>query len=345
MTEQSQASRHSYTPGLVSTIIPVYNRAGLLREAVQSVLAQSHRPIEILIVNDGSTDTTAAVAEGLAAEHPQLIRVLHQDNAGPGVARQRALAEARGEYIQFLDSDDLLLSSKFERQIALLLENPDCQVCYGISHQQDLGDTPVLHPEPLKGTGQPRSQLFPLLLVERWWSTHTPLYRHSALHGLGPWKPWINEEDWEYEARLAATGARLIWLPESVSLTRRDPQEQHLSHDGSSQPRKLAHRALARWSIYRSALAAGLSHDLPEMREFARYSFLLCRQCAQAGLPDQAASLHDLASQAARCDPRLQGDLRLFGLLAQAVGWRRASIWSERLNRWRPSRRQSHGRS
>ena len=99
--------------GLVTTIIPVYNRPCFLREAVASVLAQTYRPIEIIIVDDGSGPETVAVCEELAAAHPE-IRILHQENAGPGAARERGRLAARGEFIQYLDSDDRLLPEKFE---------------------------------------------------------------------------------------------------------------------------------------------------------------------------------------------------------------------------------------
>src|SRR6185503_12200391 len=118
-------------PGLVSTIIPVYNRAAMLAEAVNSVLAQAHRPIEIIVVNDGSTDDTQTKANGLAALHPNEIRVIHQANTGPGLAREAGRQVASGEFIQYLDSDDLLLPRKFELQVEGLRSNPDCGVSYG----------------------------------------------------------------------------------------------------------------------------------------------------------------------------------------------------------------------
>ncbi len=121
----------STVAGLVSTIIPVHNRASLLREAVASVLAQTYRPIEIIIVDDGSTDDTPAAADILAAEHRGEIRVLHQRNMGPGLAREAGRQVARGEFIQYLDSDDVLLPRKFEGQVAGLLRHPECGVAYG----------------------------------------------------------------------------------------------------------------------------------------------------------------------------------------------------------------------
>src|SRR4029079_14626008 len=104
--------------GLVSTVIPVHNRPHLLREAVASVLAQTYRPIEIIIVDDGSTDDTTSVADSLATERSGEIMVIHQGNTGPGLAREAGRQAARGEFIQYLDSDDILLPRKFELQVS-----------------------------------------------------------------------------------------------------------------------------------------------------------------------------------------------------------------------------------
>ena len=120
--------------GLVSTIIPVHNRAALLREAVASVLAQTYRPIEIIIVDDGSTDDTPGVADSLAAGSPDAIAVVHQGNTGPGLAREAGRQKARGEFIQYLDSDDVLLPRKFEFQILGLRSSPECGIAYGKTH-------------------------------------------------------------------------------------------------------------------------------------------------------------------------------------------------------------------
>ncbi|MGD0948065.1 MAG: glycosyltransferase family A protein, partial [Candidatus Binatia bacterium] len=100
-------------PGLITTIIPVYNRPQLLRQAVASVLAQTYQPIEIVIVDDGSTDDTPQVAETLREQHPDEVAVLRQPNRGPGPAREAGRRAARGEFVQYLDSDDLLLPDKF----------------------------------------------------------------------------------------------------------------------------------------------------------------------------------------------------------------------------------------
>ena len=316
---------------LVSTIIPVFNRGALLREAVASVLAQSHRPIEILIVNDGSQDDTASVAEELAHGSAGLIRVIHQDNAGPGAARQRGLEASRGAFIQFLDSDDLLFPGKFAAQVGALRRAPQCQICYGPSFEENHGVQPLQRHGPMRATGEPRERLFPQLLVERWWTTSSPLYRRDLLKRIGPWQPWINEEDWEYDARAGATDAPLAWVSEPVSVRRIHLPGGHLSDRGCEDPRKLSHRALAQASLFRCARKAGVSLGAPEMRHFARAAFLLSRQSARAGLPSVAASLYELARQASTPSRRLAPDLLLYGLLASLLGWERSALLSERI--------------
>src|SRR5207244_2098618 len=122
--------------GLVTTIIPVYNRAPMLREAVASVIAQTYRPIEIVIVDDGSTDETPAAISELVSTHPE-VRATRRANGGPGLARETGRQLARGEFIQYLDSDDLLLPRKFEWQVAALRRSSECGVAYGITHYRD----------------------------------------------------------------------------------------------------------------------------------------------------------------------------------------------------------------
>lgn len=104
---------------LVSVVIPCFNAARSLGETIASVRAQTHRPLEIVAVDDGSTDGTAALLESLAGPD---LRVLWQANRGQGAALNAGLAVARGECIQFLDADDLLEPCKIELQLARLAE-------------------------------------------------------------------------------------------------------------------------------------------------------------------------------------------------------------------------------
>src|SRR5690349_4705242 len=105
-------------PPLVSVIIPTYNRKTMLAEAVASVLAQSYRDFELIVVDDGSTDGTA---EDLRARFDARVNVIEQTRRGVAAARNRGVGAARGEYIAFLDSDDFWLARKLERQMAFVL--------------------------------------------------------------------------------------------------------------------------------------------------------------------------------------------------------------------------------
>jgi glycosyltransferase involved in cell wall biosynthesis len=334
-TINTEKLHRDFTVGLVSTIIPVYNRAEILGQAVQSVLDQDYRPIEIIIIDDGSTDETLAIANRLAAMNPHEIVVLHQSNSGPGPARQRGLEQARGEFIQYLDSDDLLCKSKFSRQVETLRRQPDCQICYSVSHDEIFRDGHYTSNEPTKGTGEYHSTMFPRLLVERWWSTNTPLYRHDILTKIGPWQSLMNEEDWEYDARIAARNVKLAWVPERLSIKRWFSVDQHLSSNGAVDPVKLRHRAIARCSIYRSAVAAGVSHDSPEMLHFAHSVFLIARECNAANLSEEAISLLDLSAQAGQRDRKLLWYLRVYRMMVALLGGRRAVRVSAKLHRLR----------
>jgi glycosyltransferase involved in cell wall biosynthesis len=107
---------------LVSVVIPTYNQPAFLHEALRSVFAQTLRDYEVVVVNDGSTDDTAAQLEQYAGR----IRVFTQENQGIGCARNRGMDEARGRYIAFLDHDDLWHPQKLEIQVAFMRAHPDC---------------------------------------------------------------------------------------------------------------------------------------------------------------------------------------------------------------------------
>jgi len=273
--------------GLVSTIIPVYNRPALLREAVSSVLGQTHRPIEIIIVDDGSTDETRGVAADLRRGHPEIL-VLHQENHGPGTARQLGLNNATGEFVQFLDSDDLLSPRKFESQVSALKDHPDHAACYGWTSQYEISGP--RSQAPAKWTGRKISTLFPSMLALRWWDTSTPLYRHSRLRAIGPWTSLRQEEDWEYDCRLAATGAKIVQIECLVSETR-FVGEETLSSGGSLDQLKLRDRCAARLAILGHASNAKVDPEVAEMQSFLKASFLVARQSAAGGLEKESREL------------------------------------------------------
>src|SRR5262245_11137917 len=266
---------------LVSTIIPVFNRSGMLHEAVQSVLAQTYRPIEVIIVDDGSTDDTNLVADELAAKYPNEVRAVHQSKSGPGLAREAGRQLARGEFIQYLDSDDILLPRKFELQIEGLRKDPDSDVSYGKTRYRHSDGS--VEPGPWKGSGTRVRTMFPTFLLARWWDTPTPLYRASICKQAGPWTDLRLEEDWEYDCRVASFGVRLDFCDEFV-VEVRDHGDHRLCKGEALDPARLKERARSHKLILSHARRAGIDESFTEMQHFARELFLLSRQCGAAGL-------------------------------------------------------------
>jgi len=317
--------------GLVSTIIPVFNRPDMIIECVTSVLAQTHRPIEIIIIDDGSTDNTPEVLVMLIDEHPE-VRVFTQQNQGPGVARETGRINARGEFIQYLDSDDLLLPDKFALQVAALKRAPECDVAYGKTERR-LSSAPN-RGRAWKKTGESHAAMFPLFLRSRWWGTSTPLYRRSCSDKVGPWLDTFNEEDWEYDCRVASRGGRLSYVDQFVSIQRE--HNQHLSSGGAVEPKKLQHRCLAQAKIFRHAKRYMELSDRPSDIEkedwdfYSKAAFLLARQCALQGLTTEARAMMRLSIEAIE---RKTKQHRVFLVAVKWMGWRKAAQLAQTLGK------------
>jgi glycosyltransferase involved in cell wall biosynthesis len=111
---------------LTSVIIPVYNCEKYLAEAIESVLSQQHHPLEILIIDDGSTDNSAHIAR----QYSSLVQYHYQSNQGTAAARNYGMQLAQGDLFAFLDADDLWLPNKLDRQISALLNNPQIEAVF-----------------------------------------------------------------------------------------------------------------------------------------------------------------------------------------------------------------------
>jgi glycosyltransferase involved in cell wall biosynthesis len=311
---------------LVSTIIPVYNRPALLHEAVDSVLAQTHRPIEIIIVDDGSTDSTPAVIRGLADAHPGIVVALRQDNAGPGVAREAGRLRARGGFIQYLDSDDLLLPEKFALQVAGLQRDTEAGISYGIVLDEDrtTGARTVTH-----GTDVARRTLFPAVLGQRIWHTISPLYRRSASDAIGRWSPRRILEDWDHDCRAGMLGIRLHHCAQAVAVSR-DGGDDHAGFAWKSDPRAMRDRVFAYTQALKYAQAAGVPPDSAEMQRFVRSLFWMARETGRLGFEAESRRLFELAR--AHTAGR-HAEYAAFSLAARLLGWRRASMVASSLTR------------
>jgi len=277
-------------------------------------LGQTYRPTEIILINDGSTDETPQVLDQLAAENPDVIRVIHKENEGPGLARETGRLAAQGEFIQYLDSDDWLLPRKFEIQVKALRDHPECKIAYGKS--RFVSDKGEVIQEPSKWTGRKMECLFPALLVDRWWHTHTPLYRRSVSDAAGAW-PKQRPEDWDLESRMGALKAKLVYCDAVLScqlahsgLNRvsEGPIEQYIMDEAWFLPR-----------LYKCARKAGIKKSTPEMQHFSRRAFYLARQLGEMGRVQRAYEMMDVA-QRSSLKPLLS--LYLYLLAVRIFGWK-----------------------
>ncbi|MGZ0079080.1 glycosyltransferase [Methylomonas sp. YC3] len=147
---------------LASVILPVYNGKKFIRDAITSILTQSHINLELLVVDDGSTDESTSIIKEFS-EKDNRIRFFQQKNSGVAGARNLALREAKGEYIGFIDQDDIWLTDKLESQIAYFEKNPEAVFLHGNIEYIDDKLTPLdksLYPWETNASGHCFERLF-----------------------------------------------------------------------------------------------------------------------------------------------------------------------------------------
>lgn len=193
---------------LISCIIPVYNGEHYLRESIDSILAQTYQPLEIIVADDGSTDGTGAVI----ATYGNQIRYLSQPNRGPAAARNLGLRAALGDFVAFLDADDLWHPEKLARQMAQLQKRPDVDLCFA-------GYRNFWMPDLAEEQGRFRDH--PLCRPQSGWCIGTLLAPRAAFEKFG----YFNEHVREFENMLwflhAAGEGAVIEILSDVLMDRR----------------------------------------------------------------------------------------------------------------------------
>lgn len=210
---------------LVSVIIPVHNRPRLVAEALDSAISQDYVPMEIVVVDDGSTDATTDTLRAYANH----ARVTRQDNRGAGAARNRGVEISRGEYLAFLDSDDLWLPEKTSLQAALLQHRPEVDIVYG--HVLQFLDTDL---DPSR-----RGRVRCPDVAMPGYIPSAMMVRRSAFLAVGPFETtWAVGEYMSWHLRAIEGGLRMEMLAPTVCLRR-----LHDSNKGVSQREQIAQRA------------------------------------------------------------------------------------------------------
>mgnify|MGYP001191866509 CR=1 FL=1 len=203
--------------GLVSVIIPSYQSKWCVGDAIDSVLAQTYPYYEIIVVDDGSTDGTGDFIQN---KYGNKVRIVRQNNCGLASARNSGIEVAQGEFIQFLDADDLILPAKFEKQVEFLNNHPEISSVICDIQEIDVM-TQLLIEKPRKSL---TTQLFPAII----WKNiigpvHGPLNRTSVVRVIGGFDEDFRNycADWEFWMTIAWKNYRFVQIPEVLGIYRR----------------------------------------------------------------------------------------------------------------------------
>jgi glycosyltransferase involved in cell wall biosynthesis len=221
----------------VSVIIPFADYERHLDAAVRSVLGQTYAPVELILVDDGSTDRSAALAQAYVPP----ARYVRRENGGAGAARNTGIAHASTEFLAFCDVDDVWLPAKLERQMAPLLQDPTLDVVFtGVTEFWAAG---AAWP-PRRSPRQNVPGALPSAM----------LVRRAAFERVGPFAEGLRVGEWaEWYTRMREAGLREAWLPE-VLVARGLHERNHSFLQGAA---RIEYCAILRAHVHRQERRAG----------------------------------------------------------------------------------------
>lgn len=228
---------------VVCVIIPCYNAESWVGEAIQSALDQTYSPIEVIIIDDGSTDQSLEVIKSFGNE----VRWETGRNRGAGAARNEGLRLATGEFVKFLDADDVLLGDAVEAQVSQTREISDERtVVYGdVGSMDELGNSRSLRPHRPRADSEDQS----LYLLENNILTSCPLHRKELLLRLGGFDARLpRAQEYDLHLRLALSGVSFVYRPHLIYYQRihssphRISNEDHLAADPNSALNRILRR-------------------------------------------------------------------------------------------------------
>jgi glycosyltransferase involved in cell wall biosynthesis len=219
---------------LVSVIIPCYNRAVLLRQTLASCALQSHRNLEVIVVDDGSEEDLRSAVDLARGDYGlgERLQYVRQPRKGGGSARNLGLDRAAGQFVQYLDSDDLLHPDKLKIQVAHLTRKPDLDMVFCLDEQfaETVGDIRVLWNVPRRADMAEHLDRF--LIEDTVWQTGSPLWRKSALERFGRWDEDLScWQDWDFHVGVLCSGLRCECSDQVLQYIRRHggPRTQTLA--------------------------------------------------------------------------------------------------------------------
>ncbi len=247
MSEEAVNADSAGPTALVSVIVPTFNYAQYVGDCIRSVMQQTFTDVEIIVVDDGSTDDTEAVIAALNA--PRLRYVRHEKNRGQAAARNTGMEIARGEYVSFLDADDSMRRDNLSKKVEILERYPNVALVHSAVESVDEHGNPVLRRTSTRKNGDVRvERLFPNILYGNSIVHSSVLARRKAIDEVGGWDPELRyADDWD------------LWL----RLSRR----YEFAYIGEQLVRKRVHQGSIEWRGY-------LTHqDLQEAEEVLRKAF------------------------------------------------------------------------
>ena len=312
----------------VSVVVPCFNVADHVERAVRSALDQSCPPVQTICVDDGSTDGTLAVLRRLESEAPGSVRVLTGPNAGAPAARNRGLAEATGDYVQFLDADDTVDPTKLERQVAIVAgEERPPDLLVGASRRRRLSG----HVED-KTLGDPNPWV--AFLERRLGITSANLWRREAVLAVGGWdEAWRSSQEAELTLRMLKSAAHIVYDP--VARTTIYEREGSITHDPQFDHRE-RHVRLRVEALEHLRREGTL--DPEQMERAVDVVFRLIRSLSPLGL-GRAAEFHDRVIPRSFAPSRNASGARLYPWAYKALGFRTVEALSARATRVRSALR------
>jgi glycosyltransferase involved in cell wall biosynthesis len=298
----------------ISVITPCYNSERFLQQTISSVLEQTLSPFEMIVVDDGSTDNSALIAESLGSQ----VRVIRQENQGESVARNVGIAEAKGDYLAFLDADDLLERGALEAMSRAVSLQPGSVALMGFAWFECDPSRPTMVKMPEAGG------FFPRIIKTNFGPPHTWLVPRELAVQVGGFDAdlrWF--EDWEFWTRIALTGAPLVTVPHLGAFYRQHSNSQLATTKDRDRARGHTHvmERLCRAMLGRDDLI----RDYGDVLFWCTWTSL--HRARVRGVP--WGELEGLAShleQLAHCGPDRVKDTR-FARLIRLLG----TYWAERV--------------